>query len=45
MSKESPSRSMPAKVSDVGKVLKQFYKFGLDLGADPLGDLSIALLY
>ena len=45
MSKESPSRSMPAKVSDVGKVLKQNYKFGLESEYDPLGDLLIALLY
>ena len=43
MSKESPSRSMPAKVSDVGKVLKQNYKIGLELGDNPLGDLLIAL--
>ena len=44
MSKESPSRSMPAKVSDVGKVLKQDYKIGLELGENPLGELLIALL-
>ena len=47
MSKESPSRSMPAKVSYVGKVLKQAgdCKFGPESGNDPLGDLWIALLY
>ena len=45
MSKESPSRSMPAKVSDDGKVLKQNYKIGLESGDDPLGILLIALLY
>ena len=43
MSKESPSRSMPAKVSDVGKVLKQNYKIGLELGDNPVGDLLITL--
>ena len=41
MSKESPSRSMPAKVSYVGKVLRQDYKFGLESGDDPLGDLWV----
>ena len=41
MSKESPSRSMPAKVSDVGKVLKQNYKIGSESGDDPLGDLWV----
>ena len=45
MSKESPSRSMPAKVSYVWKVLKQDCKFGPESGDDPLGDLLIALLY
>ena len=44
MSKESPSRSMPAKVSDVGKLLRQNCKIGLELGEDPLGELLIALL-
>ena len=44
MSKESPSRSMPAKVSDVGKVLKQNYKIGLELGEGPFGKLLIAFL-
>ena len=43
MSKESPSRSMPVKVSDVGKVLKQNYKIGLELGDNPVGDLLITL--
>jgi hypothetical protein len=32
---------MPAKVSDVGKVLKQNYKIGSESGDDPLGDLCM----
>ena len=44
MSKESPSRSMPAKVSDDGKVLKQNYRIGLESGDDRFGELLIALL-
>ena len=35
---------MPAKVSDVGKVLKQNYKIGLESGDDRFGELLIALL-
>ena len=42
MSKESPSRSMPVKVSYVGKVLKQDYRFGPESDEDPF--FCIALL-
>ena len=44
MSKESPSRSMPVRVSYVGKVLKQDYRFGPESDEDPFGELCIALL-